>query len=245
MLYLGELSKRLLRHKNFIGFDIGNEINCSWKADVLEGDVWMCRVLQQMRHLCHGLVHVNGVDHQPWFGVNTFSPEVLMSHQEIVPLHTYPYFTGAGKYGKPTEKPYTHLPAAMTALARSYGNAPLKPIWWQEFGVCEYEMPRADVSRWMETAIQVGIEQGVSWFTWWGSHDVDRRFEFGPYEYDLGLISVDNQIKDRGLVFKRLAAAYRGKPVVIPIQALPPPPVQRTPDSIWHWMLEWMGESSV
>jgi hypothetical protein len=127
----------------------------------------------------------------------------------------------------------------MAALARSYGNAPRKPIWLQEFGVCNVEMPEADVPKWMELAVTSSVAEGVSWFTWWSSHDIDRRFEFHPFEYDLGLMTVDNQIKERGRMFKELAAAYSGKPVVIPTQPLPPP-TQRTPEATWEWLLDWM-----
>jgi hypothetical protein len=180
------------------------------------------------------------VDQQPWFNVETFSPEALMARQDIVTLHCWPYWTGAGKYGKPLDRPYTQLPAAMAALARSYGRDPRKPIWLQEFGACKAEMPEADVPRWMEMAITGGIAQGISWFTWWASHDVDPRFDFNAFEYSLGLMTVDNQIKAQGHMFKRLADAWRGKPVSIPDKALPPPPAQRTTEATWRWLLEWM-----
>ena len=240
-LYLAELAKRMNRHANFIGFDIGNEINCNWACKPSEGDAWMQRIFQQMHALCPGRIHVNGVDHNPWFRETTFSPEALMAQQEMVTLHCWPFWTGAGKHGGHLDKPYTQLPAAMTALARSYGRAPRKPIWLQEFGACKAEMPEADVPRWMELAITGGVAQGVNWFTWWASHDVDRRYEFNEFEYTLGLMTVENKIKEQGRMFKRLAEAYRGKPVIIPDGALPPPPAQRTNEETWRWLLEWMG----
>ena len=163
-----------------------------------------------------------------------------MAQQEIVTLHCWPYWTGAGKHGGHLDKPYTQLPAAMAALARSYGQAPRKPIWLEEFGACRAEMPEADVPRWMELAITGGIAQGISWFTWWASHDLSEQFEFNPFEYSLGLMTVDNKIKEQGRVFKRLADAHRGKPVVIPDNPLPAPPPQRTNEATWQWLLEWM-----
>jgi hypothetical protein len=77
-------------------------------------------------------------------------------------------------------KPYTALTAGMTALARSYGNDPQKPIWIEEFGACSEEMPEKDVPRWLELSFENALSQGVSWFTWWASHDIDRRFLFLP-----------------------------------------------------------------
>jgi hypothetical protein len=240
-LYLGKVSERMVQHANFLGYDIGNEMDCCWPCQPPEGDAWMKRIFRRMHELCPDRIHVSGMDHGPWFGVNTCSPEALVAQQEIVPLHCWPYWTGAAKYSKPLEKPYTQLPAAMAALVRNYGNAPRKPIWLQEFGACNVEMPAADVPRWMELAVTGSIAQGVSWFTWWASHDVDRRFEFNSFEYDLGLLTVDNQIKEPGRMFKRLADTYRGKTVIIPDEPLRPPPAQRNPEATWQWLLEWMN----
>ena len=130
----------------------------------------------------------------------------------------------------------------MAALARSHGNAPGKPIWLEEFGASKIEMPETDIPRWMELAITGGVAQGISYFTWWASHDIDeQRHKFGRFEYSLGLLTTDNRIKEQGRMFKRLADAYRGKPVVIPDQPLPPPPAQRTDEAAWQWMLAWMN----
>jgi hypothetical protein len=165
----------------------------------------------------------------------------LMAQQELVTLHCWPFWTGAGKFGGHLDKPYTRLPAAMAALARSHGQAPRKPVWLQEFGACNAEMPEADVPRWLELAIDSAVSEGVSWFTWWASHDVDQRFDFNAFEYGLGLMTVDNKVKEQGRVFKRLAEAYRGKPVVIPDLALPAPPEPRTNEATWRWILDWLG----
>lgn len=240
-LYLDELSRRMQKHANFLGYDIGNEINCNWRCEPAQGDAWMARIFARMRKLCPNGVHVNGVDHNPWFTATTFSPQALVAQQAIVALHSWSFWTGAGKHGKPLEAPYTRLAAGLAALARSYGKAPQKPIWLQEFGACGEEMPEADVPRWLELTVAAAIEQGVSWFTWWASHDVDRRFEFHPFEYGLGLMTCDNRIKEQGRMFKRLADAYCGKSVKIAGASLPPPPAQRTAEGTWRWLLDWMG----
>ncbi len=242
-LLLETVSRRMVPHPNFLGYDIGNEINDSWSCDPPSGDRWMAAVFRQMRELCPGRIHVNGVDQQPWFRVESFSPQALVAAQRIVALHCWPYWTGAAKFGGPLDKPYTQLPAAMAALVRSYAGDPRKPIWVEEFGACKAEMPESDVPRWMESAVHGAIAAGVSWFTWWGSHDVHRRFEFNEFEYTLGLITVDNKIKDQGHMFRQLADAYRGKSVVFSERPLPPPPGHRTDDATWKWMLQWLAST--
>ena len=85
------------------------------------------------------------------------------------------------------------------------------------------------------------IEQGVSWFSYWDSHDVDLKFQFNSLEYSLGLLTNDGRVKDQGRVFRQLAATYRGKTVKFPTAAPPSPPADRTLDGTWHWILNWLG----
>jgi hypothetical protein len=239
-LLLDALAERMGEHPNFLGFDIGNEINCCWQTTPDQGDAWMARVFAQMQAAHPGCVHVNGVDHKPWFQPHTFSPQALVAEQPIVALHCWPFWTGAGDRGGPLDRPYTHLGAAMATLARSLGNAPQKPVWIQEFGVCATEMPEPDIPRWTESFVTTAIDAGVSWFTWWASHDVPRRFDFHPFEYGLGLIDSDNRIKPQGRLFRDLATAWRGKPVRLP-GAVPSPPTLRSPAATWDWMTDWIA----
>ena len=87
----------------------------------------------------------------------------------------------------------------------------------------------------------LAIEQGVSWFSYWDSHDVDRKFDFNALEYSLGLMTNDGRVKPAGRVFKQLADTYRGEPVVFPTAVLPGPPSQHTTDATWQWILDWLG----
>jgi hypothetical protein len=189
---------------------------------------------------CPGRIHVNGVDNQPWFTEHTFSAAALVAEQPIVALHCWPFWTGAKAHGGPLDRPYTDLAAAMAALARSLGGAPTRPMWIQEFGACAEEMPERDIPKWLELTTQRAVGNGVSWFTWWASHDVSREYEFHPFEYGLGLMTNDNRIKEQGRTFQALARAYRGKPVVVPSEVRPAPR-QRTSEATWAWLLDWMN----
>ena len=80
----------------------------------------------------------------------------------------------------------------------------------------------------------------MSWFTYWDSHDVDRKFQFNPLEYSLGLLTNDGRVKEQGRVFKQLADALRGKQVAYPRGDPPPPPTQRTMAGTWAWINDWL-----
>ncbi len=238
---LGQVAARVTRHANFMGFDVGNEINCCWRTTPPIGDPWLRRTIGRMHQLAPGRTHVNGVDHQPWFDSDTFSPATLVAEQSIVAVHSWPFWTGASKYGKPLSKPYTLLPAALAGLVRAHARDGAKPLWLQEFGACTEEMDDGEIIPWMEATIAGAIGEGVSWFTYWSSHDVKRTLDFHPFEYDLGLIDGDNRIKPRGRAFRRLADAHRGKRVAIPRRRIPQPPEGSGQETTWRWLLKYMG----
>jgi endo-1,4-beta-mannosidase len=239
-LFVRELARVMKPHTNIIGFDFGNELNTCWKAPTAAGDAWMEKMFAVMSEVLPGKVHVNGVDHHPWFEDDTFSPKALAAAKFPV-MHCYPWWTGALKYGGAMDPPSVKLLAAMAALIRSYAGTQQKPVWAGEFNTCIEALPEKGQAEWLEKAVTAAIEQGVSWFTYWDSHDVDRKFEFNPLEYTLGLMTNDGRVKEQGRVFKQLAEAYRGKAVKYPTASLPEPPQTHTIDGTWAWINEWLG----
>jgi hypothetical protein len=243
-IYLTACAERLNRHPNFLGFDLGNELNCCWNTlDLAAGDGWMNWALDLCETLSPGRVHVNGVDHQPWFYPDTFSAANLARRQPLVPIHSWIRFTGALERGKPTEPICTHLAPAMAQLVRRYAGDPAKPVWLQEFGASSEWMPREEIPRFLENSVRAAISGGVCWLTWWDSHDIRPEFEFPSLEYDLGLLTTENELKPAGQAFRRLAAEFSGQPVV-PCPAFGPealPEIDsadrwKTFATTWQWL---------
>jgi len=239
-IFIRQLAGVLTKKTNIIGFDFGNEINTCWSTEPRVGDAWMGKMFSLMESVYPGGVHVNGVDELPWFEVNTFSPQALAARRMPV-MHCYPYWSGSLKFGGPMDPPSTKLMAAMAMLIRSYAGDRRKPVWAEEFNTCIEALNEKQQAEWLEKAVLASIGAGVNWFSYWDSHDVDRKFEFNSLEYSLGLLTNDDRVKEQGRVFKQLADAYRGKPVIFPTQPLPPPPVNRNHEASWQWMLDWMG----
>jgi endo-1,4-beta-mannosidase len=239
-LFVRALARTMAPHANIIGFDFGNELNTCWQGPVAAGDAWMTRMFALMNETLPRHLHVNGVDHHPWFEEDTFSPQALARARFPV-MHCYPWWTGAMKYGGAMDPPSVKLLAAMAALIRSYAGTHQKPVWAGEFNTCIEALPEKGQAEWLEKAVTAAIGQGVSWFSYWDSHDVDRKFAFNPLEYTLGLLTNDGRVKDQGRTFKALAEAYRGKPVQYPTATLPEPPKDRTIAGTWQWINEWLG----
>lgn len=239
-LFVRELARTLQPHANVLGFDFGNELTTCWQAPVPAGDAWMSKMFALMNTALPDHLHVNGVDHRPWFTRDTFSQEALAAARFPV-THCYPYWSDAVKYGGAMDPPSVKLLAGMTALIRSYAGSNEKPVWVGEFNTCIKELPEKGQAEWLEKAVLAGIEEGVNWFTYWDSHDVDRKFDFNPLEYTLGVLTNDGRVKEQGRIFKQLAETYRGKPVAYSRKSLPAPPTERTQDATWQWVLDWMG----
>lgn len=239
-LFVHELARVMKPHSNIIGFDLGNELNTCWRASIPQGDAWMREVFRSMNELLPDALHVNGVDHQPWFEPDTFSAQALAAARFPV-MHCYPHWTGATKYGNAMDPPSVNLLAAMATLIRCFAGSQQKPVWAGEFNTCIEGLPEKGQAAWLEKAVLAAVEQGVSWFSYWDSHDVNREFQFNPLEYSLGLLTNDGRVKDQGRVFQQLAETYRGKPVNFPIASLPSPPTDRTQDGTWRWILNWLG----
>lgn len=241
---LRELAGMLTHHDNFLGFDLGNELNCAWQtAELADGDAWMNDLFALCRELLPEGLHVNGVDHMPWFRSATFSPRSL-AREPVPTLHTWPFFTGAIERdgGDPMGPRSEHLLASMAALARSYAGDAQRQVWVQEFGMSAEWAPVEDIPGWATRAIESGLRDGVAWFTWWASHDLDPGLTFKPLEYSLGLIGHDNRVKPQGEAFRELAAGYGGKPYDAAETAPLPEPPAHDIESTWAWLDNWMED---
>jgi hypothetical protein len=86
-------------------------------------------------------------------------------------------------------------------------------------------------------SVTEAIAGGVCWYSYWDSYDTNRKFKFNTLQYSLGLFTDDGRLKEKGVVFKQLAEAYRGKPVAIPTKAIPPPPAVLNDQAAWAWLL--------
>jgi hypothetical protein len=223
-----------------IGLDLGNEINTCWSAPVSDGDKWMQWAFHAIERRMPGHLNVNGVDQQPWFRETTFSPHALVAQQPMPVMHCYPYWSGALQYGGPMDPPSVKLLAGMAALIRTYAANSQKPVWAGEFNTCIASLSEKQQAQWLEKAVLAAIDEGVNWFSYWNSHDLNRKFAFNPVEYTLGLLTNDGRVKDQGRIFQELARSYRGKPVRYPSLASRAAPTERSTDRTWQWLLDWM-----
>ncbi|MEV0848122.1 glycosyl hydrolase [Streptomyces sp. NPDC049954] len=212
---LDALAAAVGAHPRFLGFDLGNEI-AVLNDDVAPavGDRWAARLLNHCEHIAPGRFHVNGVDHLPWLEGQTFSQRGVVTSGSASVFHSYPYWTGVLERHGPDGTGTRHLGEFMAELAEAYAEQPGRPKWLQEFGASPAERAPETIPDWAETFIRATLSSAGVWgCTWWGSHDIDRRFAgFDEYEYGLGLLTVDNQVKPAGRRIAELVATFRNSP---------------------------------
>lgn len=197
--------------RNFIGFDLGNEINVLAPGlPSAQGDAWGRRLVSWLRPRMRDRWIVNGVDHNPWFNGDAFSLRHLVEDYDAVTLHAWPLFTGCLLRDGLADAPSTQLAAFMTGLARhALGAVALdKPVWLQEFGASERWGTPAERERYMRRSVSLATRAGATWITWWCSHDIDPAFRFDPLEYSLGLFTTGNQAKPLAATYRELIAEF-------------------------------------
>ncbi|MFJ7625185.1 glycosyl hydrolase [Streptomyces sp. NPDC097595] len=209
-------------HPRFLGFDLGNEVSVINDGIPTEvGDRWAARLLDHCERIAPGRFHVNGIDHLPWLAGRTFSRHGVASSGSASVFHSYPYWTGILEKHGPDGTGTLHLGEYMSELAEAFAERPGRPKWLQEFGASPAERARESIPGWAEAFVRNTVSTSGIWgCTWWGSHDVDRRLTgFVEYEYELGLLTVDNQVKPAGRRIADLIAEFRDTP---------PTPLRRT-----------------
>ncbi|MGA2649797.1 MAG: hypothetical protein ABSF28_04715 [Terracidiphilus sp.] len=199
-------------HRRFLGFDLGNELGVLMGMNnpvaTNDADKWATDMLSYCDQIAPGKFHVNGTDHSHWFNDFGFSRPTLANTGHATVTHTYIYFDGVlGRY-KYSDQASLHLADYMVELAYAYQKDLNRKVWTEEIGVSSKEMPTDFQPEYMDHQIRNIAATGKSWgVTWWSSHDIDpANKSFDYYEYELGLLDLENRPKPLGKKLKELAA---------------------------------------
>lgn len=209
------LAEAIGSHPRFLGFDLGNELDViNWNVASQAGDAWASNLLGHCQQIAPGGFHVNGVDQNPWFQQTTFTQAGLATAGSASTFHAWPYWTNAlSRYG-PTGTGSLHLGEYMAELAKAFHTDLSRPTWMEEFGASPTTQPAAGLPDFAEAFIRNTMSSQYLWgWTWWASHDVDTRFTgFGSFEYQLGLLTIHNEIKPVGERLAQLIRQWRANP---------------------------------
>ncbi|MFD4788298.1 glycosyl hydrolase [Streptomyces sp. NPDC058459] len=212
---LDVLAAEVAGHPRFLGFDLGNELSViNDDVSPADGDRWAAQLLDHCEKVAPGKFHVNGNDHRPWLDNAVFSAHGAATSGSAAVFHCYPYWSGVLAEWGPDGAGTLHLGEFMAELAEAHAATPGRPKWLQEFGASPVERPEGSIPGWAETFVRNTLSSAHVWgCTWWGSHDIDRRLTgFDEYEYDLGLLTTENEVKPVGAQLAQLIAGIRDAP---------------------------------
>ena len=102
-----------------------------------------------------------------------------------------------------------HLAEYLLELAKAFQEDSEMPVWLQECGISKGRIQKITKE---ELVVQVltatATVENLWGITWWCSHDIERRLDgFAELEYDLGLLTVNNDVKPVGEQFRKMIQA--------------------------------------
>ncbi|GAA2393399.1 cellulase family glycosylhydrolase [Nonomuraea africana] len=198
---------------NLIGLTIGNEMNNLVEHNPVtaeEVDTWLDTLLAACHEGDPGHPHVHSAYDAVWYADgHPFTPRAAATKGAMTTVHPW-VFSGdcARRYG-PLAPQTTHLAEYVVELAKAYADDPDRPVWVQELGAPEPHVPARDAARFATASLRNALTCENVWgFTWWCSHDVDRRLkDFPELEYTLGLLANDGSAKPLAAAYAEIAAA--------------------------------------
>ena len=230
-LLIDEVGAVVAKSKVFLGFDLGNELNCLTRYEIDKDidkekvDNWSHIMFEKCNEVAPGKLHNNGMAHAPWFGDSFFTRETLANDGAITPIHAWAPFTGTtSRYGI-TGKETHRLPNYMIEMAKAYSNDNNRLYQVQEFGMADQWFEKEeDLKIFIDKTLEnCASDKNIWGVTWWCSHDISDRFAgFVDFEHNLGVIDVNNKPKAAGLIFKEFIESCKNTEIkeIKPTKAL-------------------------
>jgi hypothetical protein len=198
------------KHRRFLGFDIGNELDvliqipgCN-PASMHDSDAWASEMLRYVEEIAPNKFHVNGISHAPWWNDYAFSREQIATTGHASVVHSYLSDNTGGLERSDSALP--HLAEYEVELAYAYHTDLSRRVWVEETNYTPAEF--------MEPMFRNIMATGKAWgITWWCSHDIDPSIkDFDSGENDLGLLDLQNRPKPIGKKFAELVAEFKRSP---------------------------------
>ncbi|GGB19982.1 hypothetical protein GCM10011492_07300 [Flexivirga endophytica] len=198
--YVKELVRALSPEPNVFAFTLGNEVNNLWPANattLAESHAWAEDLLSAIRlHARADQLVVHSLFDDAFYAPDhPFSAEDVTTLGDVSSVHSW-VFNGTSRVDGPLGPATTSHAAYLARLAGACG-APDRPVWLQEVGAPQPDIPYDAAEQFVRrTVAAASAVPTLTGITWWCSHDIDRRMvDFPEREYDLGLFAVDHAAK--------------------------------------------------
>ncbi|WP_033819625.1 hypothetical protein [Kitasatospora sp. MBT63] len=255
--YVDQVCRAVATRGNVFAVTLGNEVNNLWPANPTGAGAsseWAADLLAAARTAAPDLLSLYSLYDAAWYEPDhPFHPADAVRLGDLTTVHSW-VFNGVSAVDGPAERPLgpatTSHADYLVELAAAGSADPLRPVWLQEVGAPQPDIPAGDAAAFARLMIdQVAPNPALWGITWWCSHDIDRRLaDFPDREYDLGLFTVDHRRKPLAEQLARSVAELRtgrtlahGRPAVVLEADLTTQPERRAevaPGSAFH--TEWV-----
>ncbi|MEV4612567.1 glycosyl hydrolase [Kitasatospora sp. NPDC049258] len=255
--YVDQVCRAVATRANVFAVTLGNEVNNLWPANPTSARAsaaWAAELLDAARAAAPRLLSLYSLYDAAWYEPDhPFHPADAVELGDLTTVHSW-VFNGVSALDRPLGRalgPATTSHADYLVELAAAGSAdPGRPVWLQEVGAPQPDIPAAEAAEFARLMIdQVAPNPALWGVTWWCSHDIDRRLvDFPDREYDLGLFTVDHRRKP---LAAQLAASIaelragrtvaRGRPAIlceVDLRTQPERRAEVAPGSAFH--AEWV-----
>jgi hypothetical protein len=201
--YVDAVSRAVATRPNVFAVTIGNEVNNLYPSSSVTRESarsWASHLIDVIRDAAPRLHAVHSLHDEAFYVPgHPFGPVDSTDLGDLTSVHAW-VFTGVSELDAP-DGPATRSHADyLIELAAAIGDDPHRPIWLQEIGAPQPDIPAEAAAEFVTGTLEQVLDNPLLWgVTWWCSHDVDRRLvDFPEREYDLGLFTVDHRLKPAG-----------------------------------------------
>jgi endo-1,4-beta-mannosidase len=252
--YVDVLTRAVATKDNVFAVTLGNEVNNLWPTSSTTAAAsidWARDLLEVARAAAPDLLCMHSVFDDAWYSPDhPFTPAEAVELGDLTTVHSW-VFNGVSRIDGPLGPATVSHAEYLVELAAGTATKRDRPVWLQEIGVPEPDVPPADAAAFVTKTLELVLTNPALWgVTWWSSHDIDRSLaDFPDREYDLGLFTVDHQRKPAAQALadaiasaKPAAPAPPRKTLTAPMDLLAEPErrAEVAPGSAFH--LAWVEE---
>ena len=214
--YVAAVCRDLAQRPNVFAVTLGNEVNNLYPANTVtphSARSWASELLEVVRDTAPQLVGIHSLHDEAFYVADhPFLMTDATDLGEMTSVHSW-VFTGASALDGPAGPATLSHADYLVELAVAVSRDPHRPVWLQEIGAPRPDIPGAGAGDFTTATLEMVTRNPALWgVTWWCSHDIDRALmDFPDREYDLGLFTVDHEVKPAGRAIADLIVRARSQ----------------------------------
>jgi hypothetical protein len=213
--YVDRVTRAVATRPNVFAVTLGNEVNNLWPSNATtaeDSSRWAAELVEVARAAAPGLLSLHSLYDDAWYAPDhPFLPVDAVDLGDLTTVHSW-VFNGVSAIDGPLGPATTSHADYLVELAAAFAPDPARPVWLQEVGAPRPDVGEPEAPAFVRALLDTVTSNPALWgVTWWCSHDLDRTLaDFPDREYDLGLFTVDHEIKPATRELAAIIREHRG-----------------------------------